>query len=678
MGLLGSYDDRAREPVSRPIRRFRLESLTEDRRGAIIDYAGVRLSVACQPGTYVIGGLVNVQVDDHNRPMLVLGPAEEAGIHDRENGLTPEQVTAMGGLMPEPIDPETQKLIDEFPGRIAANEQALKEAEEARKQAAAETSKTLGELDGKLGAFQTVLVEVQGDASQASAKADQAAGKADTASGKADEASKKAGQAEKVAVQAVTAANGKNKIWTSPGTPSGSVAAVEGDIWWQTSGGAVIGQWQYKDGRWVATQINSSVIANLDVGKLTAGNAMISEAVINKLWAGGLAAKTAQFQSVVVAPGNLIENGYGEKNEPRGSWSYKKEEHPDSGAKGMWVNPSNNSLVVPAPTRSGEDLVLTWWVRANYWVAYKIAIRCLAESGPDLSYTYRGGSFSANSSWKKENLIIKRDWLAAGTTQIEIVFLDWGNAYSRPAIAALDLRPQVGAVMIADGAVNADKILAGSIGTKELTADDIAGKRFVGSTFASASTTSTWNNTIMNPSGIHVYKNGVEQVRLSADTPGGLAVYNEQSKMLTPLPGIVFGMKVFAREYGGSGQAINSNGSIQYHWFEAPYYATSDRLVVWSSVRMDCDPWRIIYRLVVQDKTTGRMLNTGDWGDASLSGSNVPHLVDGTVSGRSYRIGFEVRREGGSPGYKSRPGTGAWPKVTHISAFVLPSSMAEK
>lgn len=65
-------------------------------------------------------------------------------------------------------------------------------------------------------------------------------------------------------------ADGKNKVTYSTSAPSGSGTAV-GDIWWQYSGGIVIGQYTWSGSAWVSAPIGNTVIANIDAGKITTG-----------------------------------------------------------------------------------------------------------------------------------------------------------------------------------------------------------------------------------------------------------------------------------------------------------------------------------------------------------------------------------------------------------------------
>ena len=102
----------------------------------------------------------------------------------------------------------------------------------------------------------------------------------------------KAANAEQVAGTAITSANGRNsRIYSlnnATGTvhPTTGLANVLGDTWFKLDSLAtrnIIGQWGWNGSAWVAELITSAVVANLDVGKLTAGAAAFNLAVIQKL-----------------------------------------------------------------------------------------------------------------------------------------------------------------------------------------------------------------------------------------------------------------------------------------------------------------------------------------------------------------------------------------------------------
>lgn len=110
----------------------------------------------------------------------------------------------------------------------------------------------------------------QSTANTANSTANTAKTTADNAAILAANASSAAATAQTTATGAQTTANGKNTVKYSLSTPSGG--GTNGDIWFQFDGSNnIIGQWTYNGSSWVANQITSTVIANLDAGKITAG-----------------------------------------------------------------------------------------------------------------------------------------------------------------------------------------------------------------------------------------------------------------------------------------------------------------------------------------------------------------------------------------------------------------------
>ncbi|AYN59106.1 tail protein [Arthrobacter phage Yang] len=130
------------------------------------------------------------------------------------------------------------------------------------------------------------------DAATAAANAASAAAAADA---KAVAAQTAAGNAQSTADSALTMAGSKGKVYYDTTTPSGTGTAA-GDLWRRVdSSKNVIGEWYWTGSAWQSSQITTSAISNLDVGKLTAGSAAILTVTAQKI-----AASTAAFQTVDV------------------------------------------------------------------------------------------------------------------------------------------------------------------------------------------------------------------------------------------------------------------------------------------------------------------------------------------------------------------------------------------
>jgi len=116
------------------------------------------------------------------------------------------------------------------------------------------------------------------------------------------------------ATVAQTTANGKNKIVYSLSTP-GSTANSAGDLWFQYSGsGLLIGQFVGLGGTsWQSQTITSTIIGNLDAGKITTGTlSAISITAgsggtgFNVTAAGYMSANGAYIQGTVVATSGVF------------------------------------------------------------------------------------------------------------------------------------------------------------------------------------------------------------------------------------------------------------------------------------------------------------------------------------------------------------------------------------
>lgn len=102
-------------------------------------------------------------------------------------------------------------------------------------------------------------------------------------------------------------ANAKPGLFFSTNAPTTANTAPQGSIWFRTNAsGQVIGQWQQTDpgiaSTWTDRPVSSEVIANLDVGKLTAGTANLGTAVAQKI-----AAASGQFIELDVSQLRALE-----------------------------------------------------------------------------------------------------------------------------------------------------------------------------------------------------------------------------------------------------------------------------------------------------------------------------------------------------------------------------------
>src|SRR5699024_2954965 len=153
------------------------------------------------------------------------------------------------------------------------------------------------------------------------------------------EAAKKLDESQ-VDAKITASANGKNSITRSTSAASGK-GVVVGDLWVQVdSAGDAFRQWYWDGSAWKPAQIKSDMLEALDVHKLqVTGTAKIKEAVIDKVWADGIAAKSITSSRLVIASGNLVPNGDGERgnNEAWPDFDYVAGAPAETGARGGFV-----------------------------------------------------------------------------------------------------------------------------------------------------------------------------------------------------------------------------------------------------------------------------------------------------------------------------------------------------
>lgn len=337
------------------------------------------------------------------------------------------------------------------------------------------------------------VIDVTADlaAAQAIRDAEQAARDAAAAQKRADAAYTLAEKkADKTQVDAIVASvNGKNSITISTGEPSGSGVAV-GDLWWRRdSSNLVYGQWTWNGSSWIPSQVRNEMIAGLDVHKLqVTGSAVVAEAVINKLWIDGLAAKSIAASRIVVTtvenmiPGvEYISDAAARRAAMDGGdttyngWGFNTT-HPSIWIQGRKSLQINAGIPIKKGTRyrfsfdamASVDGTVTFWqfLRAN-------EDGTISGDGAFTGWEKRTGTWAA--SYPASNQVVNKSWQTytgeATATEDGIICLqcygNHSNGVDNPTgyqwFRNLKLQPMVGAVLIEDGAVIADKISAGAI-----------------------------------------------------------------------------------------------------------------------------------------------------------------------------------------------------------------------
>lgn len=343
-------------------------------------------------------------------------------------------------------------------------------------------------------------VAAQGDATEALEKygpLDQrtidAQAAADAAQARADEAYTEAASKldeSQVDAKITASANGKNSITRSTSNASGS-GVVAGDAWYKVdSNGDTIAMWIWSGSAWVASKVRNEMIDTIDVNKLKVHDDLevIGDAVIDKLWADGIAAKSAVFNKVTVASGDLLPDLAASVEEQ--SWSdlgYWTNFGINQGDPSFWVSGSDrNSRYIEYEFRmeAGVQYRFSVDVKASnagarfYWES---RLSSGSDTRPGLDFisgpgsnTYVFQGVPVTTGYQTYESVAK--CRVSGTYKILIYpnhSSGTDNAGGYMWFKSARIRPMTGAVLIEDGAISADKITADAITAEKIEAEAI-------------------------------------------------------------------------------------------------------------------------------------------------------------------------------------------------------------
>ncbi len=323
----------------------------------------------------------------------------------------------------------------------------------------------------------------------------QAAQDAAAAQDRAEEAHSLAGTAESNAQTAIAAAgaaqeaaDSKPLLLKDTSGPTGT--APVGSVWWQVdSNSQIIGQWQRTESGWQEREIRSEVIANLDVGKLTATDATIAEAVIEKLWAEVIHARKITSDMLVVGnSSNLVDNP-GLSGGSMDGWEV---------VSGAWTVVSSEVRNVLRTTIFNGGLIRN--LRRFDCVPgdqYRFAASIRgAGSGDKIArirwYDSDGVDLDASTELSAHG----HGWTDRSTTatapagafsgQLEFEVVRTGSTNYEVMFATPEIRPMTGPALIVDGAVTADKVDAESVAAAVGTFLDLSAEQITSGTIDTA------------------------------------------------------------------------------------------------------------------------------------------------------------------------------------------------
>lgn len=244
--------------------------------------------------------------------------------------------------------------------------------------------------------------------------------------------------------------------------------AANGSTWFQhlpTITSPVVAQWTKEDGTWVLVTVSSEVIANLDVGKLTAGSASLSTAVVDKLFANIFAAKKISASELAVAPGSVFPDPLFQGSSGYAPWTVVGGGIELSGTGKQTGGYSPNLEVAVSP---GDEYVLSFdknvYPDTNRVSTTALYARYYNQSGAMIS---SGNLILSHNS--EDSLTKSVSWVVpGGVYKVQFGFFVQGTVVggTRIRVSNPQMVRKVGGILIKDGGVTAEHVTA----SKSLTA----------------------------------------------------------------------------------------------------------------------------------------------------------------------------------------------------------------
>ena len=245
-------------------------------------------------------------------------------------------------------------------------------------------------------------------------------------------------------------------------------SAANGSTWFQhlpSITSPVVAQWTKDNGKWVPVTVSSEVIANLDVGKLTAGSASLSTAVVDKLFANIFAAKKISASELAVAPGSVFPDPLFQGSSGYAPWTVVGGGIELSGTGKQTGGYSPNLEVAVSP---GDEYVLSFdknvYPDTNRVSTAALYARYYDQSGAMIS---SGNLILSHNS--EDSLTKSVSWVVPeGVYKVQFGFFVQGTVVggTRIRVSNPQMVRKVGGILIKDGGVTAEHVTA----SKSLTA----------------------------------------------------------------------------------------------------------------------------------------------------------------------------------------------------------------
>ena len=426
--------------------------------------------------------------------------------------------------------------------------------------------------------------------------------------------------------------------------------AANGSTWFQhlpSITSPVVAQWTKEDGKWVPVTVSSEVIANLDVGKLTAGSASLSTAVVDKLFANIFAAKKISASELTVAPSSAFPDPLFQSSRGYGAWSVVNGGLEMNGTRSQSGIYSENLEISVNP---GDEYLFSFdktvYPDNNRNADVALYARYYGQDGVMISFghvmvTHYTKNPTESSSWT----------VPAGVYKIRLgLFIQPSVATeTRVRVSNVQMVRKVGGILIKDGGVTAEHVTASQSLTAKMaqfltvTADMIQANAIKSSHLDVGSVEAKHMNfqgPLVNGEGYQLVidSTGIKFYFVSGSSGGASA--EPERKLVTALTGESAGengalYSIVDRSTGMTLASMTEGGDINgvQGNFENDITIGGDPVFSPGGL-MDAYPRGAVPGAAVAVSTQGTVKPSGEWGFAEISLMADPNRV--------YRINTEA------------------------------------
>jgi hypothetical protein len=282
-----------------------------------------------------------------------------------------------------------------------------------------------------------------------------------------------------------------------------------------------------------------------------------------------------------------------------------------------------------------------------------------AAQGAQTTADGKNKIFSATSEPAHTGLVPGDLWFQTNSSTQVIGIQTWnGSKFVDYLVVANEIlvAGSVGTTQIKNGAITTDLLTSNAVTAIKIAAQTITGDKLNVGSVASAIMTSnlfktsgTSNYTIVNDSGITVYKNGTPYSHMGSDTAYGLQLWNPYTSSMVEASSMVFGITPFISASQKNIVPPGNDGGFNGWTFEDlpnTFTAPSPRAfgIFSYTTALNDDVCAVNCAAILRyNGSDVYAWNSNPKGYVALNGNTITYMFDDLVVGRTYNVRFQWR-----------------------------------